>query len=114
MEAVAAVVMNRVAAAKAQGGHWWGDSVGAVCLSPDQFATWAPDGPMRQAAIAVTPADPVFAVCRRIARRAMEGTLDDPTGGATRYHAEDAGPDWSQGRSPSAAIGGLLFYADTA
>jgi spore germination cell wall hydrolase CwlJ-like protein len=38
--------------------------------------------------------------------------LDDPTGGATHYHAGGRTPQWAVGRQPSAAIGGHRFYND--
>jgi len=38
--------------------------------------------------------------------------LDDPTGGATHYHARGLMPAWARGQDPSAEIGNHLFYND--
>ncbi len=110
-EAVAAVVLNRVERAAGRP-HWWGSTVVEVCRKPWQFSCWNPNDPNRDKLLAVGPGDPQFDVCRRIARRALTGVLEDPTGGATHYHARGLMPDWADGRSPSAVIGNHLFYAD--
>ncbi|MET4697692.1 N-acetylmuramoyl-L-alanine amidase [Constrictibacter sp. MBR-5] len=107
MEAVAAVVMNRVARP-----GWWGRTVASVCTKAYQFSCWNEDDPNRAKLLAVTDADPIFAIARRIARRAVAGTLDDPTGGATHYHSVDVHPRWATGKTPHARIGRHLFYAD--
>ena len=113
IEAVASVVVNRVRAAERRGGFWWGDSVVAVCRKPFQFPCWDAGDPSRAALPVVTAADPVFAICLRVARRAVAGLLPDPTGGATRYHALGLHPDWAAGHCPSAEIGGYVFYGIT-
>jgi spore germination cell wall hydrolase CwlJ-like protein len=112
IEAVASVVLNRVARARARGGHWWGRDVDGVCRAPRQFSCWNPEDPNRAKLEAVTAADPVFATCLRVARRAVAGVLADRTLGATHYHAEGTHPRWAKGRVPSAAIGRHLFYND--
>ena len=60
-----------------------------------------------------TAADPVFATCLRVARRAVAGLLPDPTGGATHYHAVGLHPDWAAGHGPCAEIGRHVFYNTT-
>ena len=112
MEAVAAVVMNRVRRARDRGGWWWGGDVVSVCRKPGQFACWNPDAPDRAALAAVTSADPAFAAGLRIARRAVAGLLPDPTQGATHCHGAGGDPDWAHGRCACAEIGTLLFYND--
>jgi spore germination cell wall hydrolase CwlJ-like protein len=114
IEAVAAVVLNRVAVARARGGFWWGGSVADVCRKPRQFSCWNEGDPNRVKLLAVGADDPVFNTCRRIARRAVAGLLDDPTGGATHYHARGIEPRWAVGRSPCAEIGRHLFYREIA
>lgn len=57
-------------------------------------------------------ADPVFASCQRIARRAVNGALADPTGGAVRFHRLGIRPLWAAGREPGPLIGCFLFYLD--
>lgn len=50
-------------------------------------------------------------ICQRIARRALRGSLVDPTGGATAFHRIDANPSWARDRLPMASAGPFLFYA---
>jgi len=111
-EAVAAVVMNRVRRARALGGYWWGMTPIQVCRKPWQFACWNDGDPNHAKMLAVGADDPVFRICLRIARRAIAGTLKDPTHGATHYHAKDSSPPWARNRKPSAVIGGHRFYND--
>lgn len=112
MEAVAAVVMNRVRRSQRRGWYWWGNTVEEVCLQPSQFSCWNANDPNRVAILSVDPQDPLFRVCVRIARRAVAGVLKDPTGGATHYHAAGLEPVWAVGREPSAIIGHHQFYND--
>ena len=110
-EAVAAVIMNRVAIAQARGGRfWWGGTVEEVCRKPWQFSCWNASDPNRAKIEAVTADNRVFAQCLDIARRAVAGELADPTGGANHYHSTSVNPAWSHGVRPSAEIGGHLFY----
>jgi spore germination cell wall hydrolase CwlJ-like protein len=111
-EAVAAVVMNRARRAKERGGYWWGSTPVEVCRKPWQFSCWNDADPNRAKIEAVGRDDRNFQSCLRIARRALAGTLKDPTGGATHYHAKDATPPWAKGRKPSAGIGNHRFYND--
>lgn len=110
IEAVAAVVVNRVALSRARGGFWWGGDIVAVCRKPFQFSCWNDGDPNRPKLLAVTEADPVFSTCLRVARRAIAGTLPDSTGGATHYHHRRVDPVWARGHAPSAEIGAHLFY----
>ncbi|MFO1145644.1 MAG: cell wall hydrolase [Rhodospirillales bacterium] len=57
-------------------------------------------------------ADPVFAACQRIARRAVNGALADPTGGAVRFHRLGVRPTWAAELEPGPLIGCFLFYMD--
>ena len=52
----------------------------------------------------------MLAICRRIAARAVAGTLPDPTGGATHFHDAAALPGWALGRPAATEIGGFCFY----
>lgn len=112
LEAMAAVVLNRARRGRLPGGEALGAGVAAVCLQPGAFVLGTPDHPDRAASLAVTAADPVFAVCLRIARVALAGALDDPTHGATHVHRIGESPPWAQGRAPAAELRGLLFYND--
>ncbi len=111
VEAVAAVVMNRVRAAAAPGGPaHLGQGVAGVCRAPFQFACWNPRDARHAAMLGVSEGEAQMAICTRIAARAVAGALPDPTGGATHYHAEERLPRWALGQVPTATIGGLVFY----
>jgi N-acetylmuramoyl-L-alanine amidase len=109
MEAVAAVILNRVASAR-EGRSWWGSTIIAVCRAPLQFSCWNLSDPNRRLVDQVTEDDRVFPICQRIARRAITGGLADPTGGATHYHALGTAPVWADGHIPCARIGRHVFY----
>jgi len=109
-EAVAAVVVNRVKRAAERGGWWWGNTVVAVCKKPWQFSAWNEDDPNRPKIESATEKDREFASCLRIAKRAVMDALQDPTQGATHYHAKGITPPWARDRTPSAVIGDHLFY----
>jgi hypothetical protein len=50
------------------------------------------------------------AVCQRIARRALRGSLVDPTRGATAVHRIDDVPAWSRDLLAIGMFGPFLFY----
>ncbi len=112
-EAVAAVIINRVRRARDRNGrYWWGTTVETVCLRDWQFSCWNADDPNRRKIETVTPENRTFQTCLRVARRAVSGTLKDPTDGATHYHARGVRPPWSRRRAPCAEIGRHQFYND--
>lgn len=49
-------------------------------------------------------------LCRRVARRALRGSLADPTRGANAFHRIEEGPDWARDLLPVAMFGPFLFY----
>lgn len=111
MEAVASVVLNRVAVAKRNGdAYWWGNDIISVCQKPYQFSCWNRSDPNYSKLTAVTQKDIHFATCVRIARRAVAGVLADNTGGATHYHADYVSPYWAKGQKPTLTIGRHIFY----
>jgi N-acetylmuramoyl-L-alanine amidase len=110
IEAVASVVLNRVAIAKAKGRYWWGNDVITVCQKPYQFSCWNRSDPSYRKLLAVTDKNIHFVTCLRIARRALSNALPDATGGATHYHADYVSPDWARGETPTIIIGHHLFY----
>lgn len=110
MQAVANVVMNRVKFAQAQGGFWWGNNVIQVCQKPYQFSCWNRSDPNFRKLQAVEESDLYFATARRVGARALAGTLDDLTNGATHYHAQGYAPYWAKGVEPTATIGRHVFY----
>ncbi|MGC2855987.1 cell wall hydrolase [Novispirillum sp. DQ9] len=112
-EAVACVILNRVARAQARGGsHWWGRDVAGVCLKPWQFSCWNATDPNRDKLLSVTESDRAFRACLDVADRALAGTLADSTRGATHYHTRTVTPAWSRGRTPCAEVGAHVFYND--
>jgi hypothetical protein len=52
-------------------------------------------------------------ICRRIARRALRGSLVDPTRGANAVHRIDDIPAWSREQLPIGMFGPFLFYRMT-
>lgn len=110
MQAVAAVILNRVAIARARGGAWWGSDVVSVCQKPWQFSCWNRSDPNMRKVMAVRADDPYFRNAKAIARAALGGTLRDPTNGATHYHAVGVSPEWARGVRPAAVIGRHIFY----
>lgn len=113
IEAIAALIINRVKRADAHGGrYWWGTTIAQVCLKPWQFRCWNETDPNRAKLEAVTEKDRRFRICLRIARRAVAGSLDDCARGATHYHSKTTFPIWARNRSPVAEIGNHLFYSD--
>ena len=49
-------------------------------------------------------------LCRRVARRALRGSLTDPTGGANAFHRIEGSPPWARELLPIAMYGPYLFY----
>jgi len=100
IEALAAVVINRMRAARARRAPpWWGVDLLSAVRAPGLF-------PPRDEAPA---AQPLACACRRIAARAAAGTLPDPTGGALFWHrwGEEPPPDAPEGKA--LRLGGLVF-----
>ncbi len=110
MEAVCAVILNRVSFAQGGGGYWWGDTIITVCQKPYQFSCWNRADLNYRKLQAVTDKDIHYATALRIARRALAGTLVDPTGHATHYHEQSILPAWAADQTPTARIGRHIFY----
>jgi spore germination cell wall hydrolase CwlJ-like protein len=109
-EAVANVILNRFKLAQRRGSFWWGNTIEEICQKPMQFSCWNHNDPNYPKLIAVTEADQQFAICQRIARRALSGVLPDHTFDADHYHEASIHPNWSEGRVPTATIGHHVFY----
>lgn len=111
MQSVANVIMNRAA-----NPCWWGNDVRSVCLKYMQFDCWMPTDPNYKTILDVTIDDPIYAIALDIAEKALAGTLEDLTGGATYYFAKTMPkwPKWAEGKTPSADIRGQLFFNDVA
>lgn len=118
MEAVAMVIMNRfVRAARwtLKGKKiWWGGTIREICLKPYQFSCWNTNDPNRQKLNSVDEQDQAFVICKRVARRAVNGALQDQLEGATHYHSKGITPYWSLGKAPCCEIGNHIFYNNIA
>ncbi len=110
LEAVASVVLNRVAISARKRKYWWGNGVIGVCQKPYQFSCWNRDDPSYKRLINVTASNKHFATALRVARRAVIGALPDNTHGATHYHADYVDPYWAVGELPVKTIGRHIFY----
>ena len=110
MQAVAAVIMNRLAVAQEKGKIWWGNSIIDICQKPYQFSCWNKDDLNYRKLLNVDRRDRVFAVAMNIARKMLAGALADPTDRATHYHVHGIYPFWIHGQKPTAVIGSHIFY----
>ena len=110
MQAVAAVILNRVEYSEGRAGFWWGNDIIAVCQKPYQFSCWNKNDANYKKLLEIDTSDIHFATAIRIARRALAGVMDDPTGHATHYHVQGIMPHWAEDEKPTAAIGRHLFY----
>lgn len=113
IEAVANVILNRVKVAQQRNGFWWGNDITSVCRKPYQFSCWNKSDPNYLKLVHVTADDRAFAMCQRIARRAINNVLVDNTDGATHYHADSITASWATGRVPTTIIGHHIFYRIT-
>lgn len=110
MQAVAAVILNRAAISKKHGNFWWGRNVVEICRKPYQFSCWNRNDPNFEKLLNVDDRDIHFATALRMARRALNNLLADPTMGATHYHAAAVMPSWAVQEKPCAVIGRHIFY----
>lgn len=109
-EAVANVILNRLKRAQQRGSFWWGNSIEEICKKPYQFSCWNANDPNFAKIQNVDDSDPQFAICQRIARRALNGVLSDNTFGADHYHSTAILPKWALEKIPVATIGHHVFY----
>jgi spore germination cell wall hydrolase CwlJ-like protein len=73
----------------------WGSSLRRVALAPLQFSCFNKGDPNRQkVAEAIHRRDPNYLECLDISRRILSGECNDPTSGATHYHADSCRPSW--------------------
>ena len=105
-EAVANVVMNRVRKRRPR----WGMTVEKVCRAPYQFSCWNNNDPNLAKLMRVDASNKAFAICLDVARRAVNGDLQDHTSGSTHYHTIGVSPSWSVGQTPVVKIGDHLFF----
>lgn len=104
--AVGWVIQNRLAL-----NTWYGNTVSAVCLKPYQFSCWNLGNPNLPKLRAATEADSHFAKCRDASIKVLSSDVQDPTNGATHYHAAYIKPPpWTIGAKFTVRIGNHLFY----
>lgn len=110
MQAVACVVMNRLAVSRDMGGFWWGRSVIDICQKPYQFSCWNRNDPNYRKLLHVDCRDRFFACALAMAQQVIAGRISDPTHEATHYHTAGIFPFWSRAQEPIAVIGKHIFY----
>ncbi|WP_291298976.1 cell wall hydrolase [Elioraea sp.] len=99
IEALAAMVVNRLAAARARRAPTsWGMGLAAAVAAPGLF----PEGAVPHDAV-------LIATCRRIAARAASGALPDPTGGAIAWHRSGTERPADAPAGEAVRIGGFVF-----
>jgi hypothetical protein len=79
----------------------------------DALETWPAPGPFRglcEDGHPVNRFDGRRGMFRRVARRALRGSLADPTKGANAFHRIEASPPWARALLPIAMYGPYLFY----
>ncbi|MCU0986868.1 MAG: cell wall hydrolase [Acetobacteraceae bacterium] len=100
LEALAAVVINRMLAARARRAPAaWGVDLAAALRAPGLF----PDAPAGEADATLAAAS------RRIAARAAAGSLPDPTGGALWWHRAGTPPTEAAEGADALRLGGIVF-----
>lgn len=114
MEAVAHVILNRLAVSKQKKIYWWGNTIEEICVSAYQFSCWRFYDPNRKKLLSVTDDDPEFKMALEIAEDAVTGVLGyDLTNGATHYYNPSVvqfRPAWAIGEQPCAIIGDHHFF----
>lgn len=106
MRAVLATIGNRVAEP-----GWWGNSFISVCLRRNQYSCWHAADPNFPKLMAVTAADPQFAMALFLAQSLIDGKLGDVTAGADSYYAlGSVQPSWAVPPRYRCTIGTQAFY----
>lgn len=110
LQAVMAVIMNRLKVSRDKGRFWWGNSVIEICQKPYQFSCWNRYDANYRKVLQVDKRDRIFARALDMARQALGGCLADPIKGATHYHTRNIYPFWARGQKPVAVLGQHIFY----
>jgi spore germination cell wall hydrolase CwlJ-like protein len=101
--AVAHVVLNRVADPR------YPDDICAVVWQPKQFS-WTHDGRSDRVRFGNRIDRRIWKELVQLSMAAMGGQLEDPTGGATHYHADYVRPDWARRMDLLIRIDDHLYY----
>ena len=113
MIAVGWTIRNRVNDGKDK--SWWGEGYACVCQAPYQFSCWNKNDPNYPYLSGAKPIPaPEFAKCKAAAIAVIDGSLADPTGGATHYYAATMPrpPGWTGAAKKTVVIGQHIFYKD--
>lgn len=91
---------------------WWGDTPRDVCLKPEQYSCWIPEGDNYRDMETATRDDMSYVLALDLAAKAYAGLLPDITNGANSYYALSSSdkPYWSLGKQPCAVICNQAFY----
>ena len=96
--AVAQVILNRKQDPR------WGNSIRDVIHQPRQFSY------LKDKHKQAPPTKHDWNKARKIARAVISGTVINPVGDATHYHAARIRPKWAKKLQPVASIGQHVFY----
>lgn len=96
--AVAQVVINRTKDPR------WGDSIKEVIHQPHQFSY------LKDKHKQSKPTADDWNTAMKIAHGVISGTISNPVGEATHYHATRVKPKWAKKLEPVAKIGQHVFY----
>lgn len=108
--AVAWTIRNRVNDGKSK--SWWGEGYQGVCLKPYQFSCWNKADPNYKYLIGARQIPPSqLEQARRAAFAVVNGSVPDPTNGATHYYADTIkAPDWAAKATRTLHLGHHIFF----
>ncbi len=107
----AEIAARFVAATGRQRHPLYGDgTVASACLMPWQFSCWNESDPNLPKLLALDLESEEAQPSVWAAETALAGTVRDPTGGATHYHAKGIMPSWAMGATPTTIINNHVFY----
>jgi spore germination cell wall hydrolase CwlJ-like protein len=110
MKDVGHTVMNRV-----EHPSWRGDTILVVCLHPWQYSCWNDNDPNKAYLDGLEETDELYQQAAGIAEDLIQGTLSDPTDGATYYYRiGSTEPAWAIGKTPCYSSGNHVFFKDIA
>ncbi len=104
--AVANVIVNRL-----KKGERYGKTLTEVCLKHRQFSCWNAGDPNRPLIQQEDlEKDPLFVLCKNVARKVSQEEWPDLTRGSDHYHALSCKPSWSRAHKIKLRLGHHIFY----
>lgn len=73
---------------------WWGSNLYRVCHMAAQFSCWDPKSPVYQRIIRLVESEPQYQRIAEIVDGVLNGSVADPTGGATTYKRTGTHASW--------------------